>query len=159
PQSWMTFITSLNESEILSINKVLNIERTSFLYATQPMTVFSTQTPASRVQTGSTYDVTFENILTTSQLGTDYVTFPLMFFGSGVKDTFTIVAVYEATSVEVPQTDGSTDTYDVILNRPGDAHDLELHPTAFHHVTGSKPFYLYARLGGTGKCTTVRQVV
>ena len=51
----------------------------------------------------------------------------------------------------MPQQDVSLTPYDVTLNKAGDTFDLELFATGFRHVTGSKPFYVYSRLGGAGE--------
>ena len=45
--------------------------------------------------------MTFEQILTTYQVGSEYVTIPSLPMRADVKDTFTVVAVHDDTRVKV----------------------------------------------------------
>ena len=41
----------------------------------------------------------------------------------------------------------------IYLKLPGEVFDLKLYPSAFYHVNGTSPFYMYARLTSSGKCS------
>ncbi|GFS16029.1 macrophage mannose receptor 1 [Elysia marginata] len=145
---WVTFSARLtDQSQPFYIDSLTGYTRGPFVHANQALAVFTTERKplASRSD-----DVTFEHVLSISQIGTSYVTFPSMPFNKKVKDTFTVVAVYNDTRIAVPSYDTSLEIYNIILDKAGDTFDLKLYANGFRHVTGSKPFYLYARLGGTG---------
>ncbi|RUS83227.1 hypothetical protein EGW08_008991, partial [Elysia chlorotica] len=133
---WWIFSVGLSERlQTLHVDSVSGYSRAALVHASLPLT-----TVASEGQTTGTGDVTFEQILSTSQVGTEYVTFPSMLPDPGA--TFTLVAVHNDTVVQVSQTA-------VSLLKAGDTSHLDLATGEFHHMIGSKPFYVYARLGGT----------
>ncbi|GFS16057.1 hypothetical protein ElyMa_004948400 [Elysia marginata] len=144
----MTFSVNItDQSQPFYIDSVSGCTRAPFVHASLEVAVFTSERKA---MANSRNDMTFEHSFTTSQVGMNYVTFPSMPLNQYVKDTFTAVAVYDDTRVTVPNVDTSLGTYEVTLDKAGDTFDLELYANGFRHVTGSKPFYLYARLGGTG---------
>ncbi|KAK3706219.1 hypothetical protein RRG08_038482 [Elysia crispata] len=147
---WFTFSSSMNDQlQPFYIDLISGYSRAPFVHANHSVTVI-----ASEGKVTGTDDVTFEHILSTSQIGKNYVTFPSMPFNPSVKDTFTIVAVHNNTLVKVPHLDVNLGSYNVILHKAGDTFDIELLTGDFRHVTGSKPFYTYARLrGGDNPCT------
>ncbi|KAK3803774.1 hypothetical protein RRG08_052946 [Elysia crispata] len=89
----------------------------------------------------TTNDVTFEQILPVSLVGSDYVTFPSLPADKSTDftDLFSAVAVFNDTLIQVPD-------YNITLDKAGDVGRLNLSASGFHHVTGNKPFYLYAQL-------------
>ncbi|GFO29880.1 secreted protein [Plakobranchus ocellatus] len=102
-------------------------------------------------------DVTFDQLLPTSMLGTEYVTFPSSRLATYGVDTFTIVAVFDSTIVTIYGADSTAESYEIVLEQVGDTYDLDLPTTGFHHMKSWKPFYVQARLGGSvysgGSCT------
>ncbi|RUS86346.1 hypothetical protein EGW08_005864, partial [Elysia chlorotica] len=145
---WIIVSTTLTQQpDSTHFDSIRGYSQAPFVHSDQPVAVYSSET---QVSASNGVDVTFEQILSTSQVGTEYVTFPSLPLNSGVKDNFTIGAVYNDTWVKVPLLDTQDGYYDVNLVKAGDTYDLELYASGFHHVTGSKPFYLYARLSGAG---------
>ncbi|GFR85615.1 hypothetical protein ElyMa_000700700 [Elysia marginata] len=81
-------------------------------------------------------------------LGRDYVTFPSLPMDSNLIDYYTVVAVQNNTVVSVYEPTSSTLIREVTLLWPGDLVQLELSASGYHHVNGTHPFYLYAKLTG-----------
>ncbi|KAK3764846.1 hypothetical protein RRG08_041264 [Elysia crispata] len=111
--------------------------------ASHLVTMFS-----SERQPGTTEeDGTFEQILSTSHVGTDYVTIPSLPFKALSSASFVAVAVYDDTIIKLPYLNSNLGTYSLTLAKAGESKELrQLFASGSHHVTGSKPFYLYAML-------------
>ncbi|KAK3761302.1 hypothetical protein RRG08_014313 [Elysia crispata] len=91
-------------------------------------------------------DVSCEQILPVSMIGSDYITFPSLPMNVDVIDHYTVVAVYSDTTITVFDSHPDVLSRKINLRWPSDVVDLELPASSFYHVTGTNPFYLYARL-------------
>ncbi|GFR85893.1 succinyl-CoA ligase [ADP/GDP-forming] subunit alpha, mitochondrial [Elysia marginata] len=126
------------------VDEVVGFDKAPFVHTSQPVALLTVEKQAAP----TSQDETFEEILSTSQIGLDYVTIPsLPFTGTG-QDTFILVAAFDKTAVEASLLCTTTCYgFEVNLDEAGDAK--KIFARGFVHLTGSKLFYVYAKLGGT----------
>ncbi|KAK3764723.1 hypothetical protein RRG08_042033 [Elysia crispata] len=95
-------------------------------------------------------DMSCDQILPISMIGSDYITFPSLPMNVDIIDHFTVVAVYSNTTITVHHQNPEVTPMKIYLRWPGDIFDLELPASNFFHVNGTSIFYLYARLTRSG---------
>ncbi|GFN85291.1 hypothetical protein PoB_001179700 [Plakobranchus ocellatus] len=148
----ITMSSHLNDHQNpLYVDNVKGFDKAPLVHSDGLLSVFSS---GQQGASGSS-DVTLDQLLPISLLGSDYVTFPSLPLSPSSVDTFTIVAVFNGTIVTVFGLDPGSESRVIVLEQAGDVHDLDLPAAGFHHMTSTKPFYVYGRLGGSGGICTV----
>ncbi|GFO22381.1 mannose receptor c type 1 [Plakobranchus ocellatus] len=127
--------TLTRQYQTVSLNHLKPTQSSLYIQSIENLQVFLSG------QEKSSHDLTFDQVLPVSLLGADYVTFPSLPTdkSSNVTDRFSAVAIFNDTIIQVLD-------LNITLEKAGDVTDFLLPGSGFHHVNGSKPFYLYARL-------------
>ncbi|KAK3803130.1 hypothetical protein RRG08_060102, partial [Elysia crispata] len=137
--------TSLTEQfQGLYVDSISSSHSAQLVHSTGALNVFR----FSREYTKVTHDVSCDQILPSSMIGSDYITFPSLPMNVSVTDHYTVVAVHSDTTITIYDPDASVAPRKIFLKSAGDVFDLELSASGFYHVNGTNPFYLYARLTG-----------
>ncbi|KAK3751432.1 hypothetical protein RRG08_051157 [Elysia crispata] len=139
--------TTLNEQyQGLYVTQISGSSSSQFVHSTGAMSVYRFTRENKKI----TQDMSCDQVLPISMIGSDYITFPSLPMNASVTDHYTIIAVYGNTTITIFDPDPDVKTKQIQLQWPGDVFDLKLPASGFYHVNGTNAFYLHAKLSGLG---------
>ncbi|KAK3803132.1 hypothetical protein RRG08_060104 [Elysia crispata] len=128
----------------LYVDSLSNTGAAPLAHSTGPLAVFN----FGREDWSWSRDITCDQVLPTSMVGSHYITFPSLPMDPANIDYFTVVAVHRVTKITAYDADNALVVRQTTLWWAGDSIELELPASGFYYINGTSPFYLYARITG-----------